>query len=77
MLISARDGPPLSYTQPLGMHGCPQDYVNGGELFYHLRKERRFGEDKVRFYASEVSLLSMPSFYYLNNKVARQAADGV
>ncbi len=37
----------------------PLDYVNGGELFYHLRKERRFGEDKVRFYAAEVCFHSL------------------
>lgn len=32
------------------------DYVNGGELFFHLKKERRFDEDKVRFYAAEITL---------------------
>jgi len=31
------------------------DYVNGGELFFHLQKERRFGESRVRFYAAEIT----------------------
>lgn len=30
------------------------DYINGGELFYHLQKEKRFSEDRVRFYAAEI-----------------------
>ncbi|ORZ38002.1 kinase-like domain-containing protein [Catenaria anguillulae PL171] len=30
------------------------DYVNGGELFFHLQRERRFPEDRVRFYAAEI-----------------------
>ncbi|GAM22887.1 hypothetical protein SAMD00019534_060620, partial [Acytostelium subglobosum LB1] len=32
------------------------DYINGGELFYHLRKEKRFGEERVRFYCAEILL---------------------
>ncbi|KAL7749777.1 hypothetical protein RI367_004653 [Sorochytrium milnesiophthora] len=31
------------------------DYVNGGELFFHLQRERRFSEDRVRFYAAEIT----------------------
>jgi serine/threonine protein kinase len=30
------------------------DYVNGGELFFHLKKEGRFSESRVKFYASEI-----------------------
>merc|ERR1711988_1838055 len=30
------------------------EYVSGGELFVHLRKERRFSEDRTRFYAAEI-----------------------
>ena len=30
------------------------DYVNGGELFYHLKREGRFSEERVRFYAAEI-----------------------
>lgn len=32
------------------------DFLNGGELFFHLKKEGRFTENKARFYASEVIL---------------------
>jgi serine/threonine protein kinase len=28
------------------------DFLNGGELFYHLRKEQRFDEARTRFYAA-------------------------
>lgn len=30
------------------------DFLNGGELFYHLRRELRFNEDRIRFYAAEI-----------------------
>jgi serine/threonine protein kinase len=30
------------------------DYVNGGELFQHLRRMERFSEDLTRFYAAEI-----------------------
>lgn len=32
------------------------EYVPGGELFFHLKKERRFPENRVKFYAAEVIL---------------------
>jgi serine/threonine protein kinase len=32
------------------------DFVNGGELFFHLQKDKRFSEDRVRFYAAEIVL---------------------
>ena len=32
------------------------DFLNGGELFFHLRKSNRFDEDRIRFYASEIVL---------------------
>jgi len=31
------------------------DYVNGGELFFHLQKERYFAEPRARFYAAEIT----------------------
>jgi len=30
------------------------DYINGGELFYHLQKERKFVPQRVKFYCSEI-----------------------
>uniref|UniRef100_A0A7S1PDU8 Non-specific serine/threonine protein kinase n=3 Tax=Percolomonas cosmopolitus TaxID=63605 RepID=A0A7S1PDU8_9EUKA len=32
------------------------EFVNGGELFFHLKKEKRFAPDRVRFYAAELFL---------------------
>ncbi|EGG16926.1 protein serine/threonine kinase [Cavenderia fasciculata] len=32
------------------------DYINGGELFYHLQKEKKFSEDRVRYYGAEIVL---------------------
>lgn len=31
------------------------DYVNGGELFFHLQKEKCFTENRARFYAAEIT----------------------
>lgn len=31
------------------------DYVNGGDLFFHLIKNRRFNEKAVRFYSAEIA----------------------
>ncbi|MGH0151711.1 UNVERIFIED_CONTAM: hypothetical protein FKN15_020703 [Acipenser sinensis] len=31
------------------------DYVNGGELFYHLQRDRVFLEPRARFYAAEIA----------------------
>jgi serum/glucocorticoid-regulated kinase 2 len=30
------------------------DYINGGELFFHLKKEGRFTESRVKLYAAEI-----------------------
>lgn len=32
------------------------DFLNGGELFFHLRKDTRFNEMRTRFYAAEIIL---------------------
>lgn len=29
--------------------------VNGGELFFHLNREKRFTEERTRFYVAEIS----------------------
>jgi serine/threonine protein kinase len=31
------------------------DFINGGELFFHLKKEGRFHENRVRFYAAQIT----------------------
>lgn len=41
------------------------EYVNGGELFFHLAKERVFSEERTRFYASEI-LLALDYLHSLN-----------
>jgi len=30
------------------------EYVNGGELFFHLAREKKFSESKSRFYCAEI-----------------------
>jgi len=30
------------------------DFINGGELFHHLSREKKFTEDRARFYAVEI-----------------------
>ncbi len=32
------------------------EYVNGGELFFHLSRERVFSEERTRFYGAEITL---------------------
>lgn len=32
------------------------DYLNGGELFFHLKKSARFSEERARLYAAEIVL---------------------
>lgn len=32
------------------------EYVNGGELFFHLSRDRVFSEDRTRFYGAEITL---------------------
>ncbi|GFG34302.1 hypothetical protein Cfor_07097 [Coptotermes formosanus] len=31
------------------------DYINGGELFFHLQRERLFTEERARFYSAEMA----------------------
>ena len=30
------------------------EFVNGGELFFHLKKEKKFSEARAKFYAAEI-----------------------
>jgi len=39
------------------------DYINGGELFYHLQKEHKFTPERVKFYSGEIAL----GLEYLHN----------
>eukprot|EP01125_Pyxidicula_operculata_P008527 TRINITY_DN2857_c0_g1_i2.p1 TRINITY_DN2857_c0_g1~~TRINITY_DN2857_c0_g1_i2.p1 ORF type:complete len:403 (+),score=103.12 TRINITY_DN2857_c0_g1_i2:58-1266(+) len=39
------------------------DYVNGGELFHHLQIEKKFSEERVKFYAAEIAA----ALEYLHN----------
>jgi len=39
------------------------DYVNGGELFFHLQKDQKFTPDRTKFYAAEICL----GIEYLHN----------
>jgi len=39
------------------------DYINGGELFYHLQKEKKFSLERVRFYGAEIAA----ALEYLHN----------
>jgi serine/threonine protein kinase len=32
------------------------DFVNGGELFFHLQRDKKFEEVRVQFYAAEILL---------------------
>ena len=45
------------------------EYVNGGELFYHLSKVRVFSEDRARFYGAEI--ISALGYLHENNIVYR------
>jgi len=39
------------------------DYINGGELFFHLQKEHKFTPERVKFYCAEIIL----GLEYLHN----------
>lgn len=39
------------------------DYVNGGELFFHLQQNKKFTEERARFYCAEIVL----GLEYLHN----------
>ena len=32
------------------------DFLNGGQIFYHLKRQTMFGETEVQFYAAEITL---------------------
>ncbi|XP_064602802.1 RAC-gamma serine/threonine-protein kinase-like isoform X2 [Liolophura sinensis] len=45
------------------------EYVNGGELFFHLSRERVFSEDRTRFYGAEI--ISALGYLHENNVIYR------
>jgi len=45
------------------------EYVNGGELFFHLSKERVFSEERTKFYGAEI--ISALGYLHQNNIVYR------
>ncbi len=47
----------LKYSFQTGDRLCfVMEYVNGGELFFHLSRERIFSEDRTRFYGAQILL---------------------
>lgn len=57
------------------------EYVNGGELFFHLSRERVFSEDRTRFYGAEIILaiqyLHQMGVVYRDLKVGGPCGSGV
>lgn len=45
----------FSFQTPTDLY-LVTDYMSGGELFWHLQKEGRFGEDRAKFYIAELVL---------------------
>lgn len=45
------------------------DFINGGELFTHIRREGRFSESKAKFYAAEI--IVAVEYLHLNGIIYR------
>jgi len=45
------------------------EYVNGGELFFHLNRERKFSEERTRFYGAEI--ISALAYLHRHNIIYR------
>jgi serine/threonine protein kinase len=45
------------------------EFMQGGDYFYHLRRERKFSEDKTRFYMAEIVLAL--EYLHKNNYIYR------
>ncbi|XP_040568029.1 RAC-alpha serine/threonine-protein kinase [Lepeophtheirus salmonis] len=45
------------------------EYVNGGELYFHLKRERCFSEDRTRFYGAEI--ISAIAYLHTNSIIYR------
>jgi len=60
----------LKYSFTTAFHLCfVMEYVNGGELFFHLSRERRFTEHRTRFYGAEIILAIQ--YLHQNNVIYR------
>ncbi|KAF5302212.1 hypothetical protein FQA39_LY10251 [Lamprigera yunnana] len=60
----------LKYSFQTADHLCfVMHYVNGGELFFHLRNRERFSEERSRFYGAEI--ISALSYLHSLNIVYR------
>ncbi|XP_078483685.1 RAC-alpha serine/threonine-protein kinase-like [Ciona intestinalis] len=53
----------LEYTFQTDDYLCfVLEYVNGGEIFFHLSRDRVFSEDRARFYGAEI-ILALDHFH--------------
>ena len=51
------------------------EYVNGGELFFHLSRERVFAEERTKFYGAQI--ISALGYLHENNIVYRDLKVGL